>query len=161
MLEPGGEPDLALEPLRAERRGQLRMQDLEGDGAVVPNVPGEVDRGHAAAPELALEAVAVAQGGLERVTVVGQMGARAGIALRATRREPMKPASLVKGSGRRSRGLAAEARRQTAPRSPLQALGRIFQRSHPSMRHIQGVHPETMTLPRTFDLSRNAGVANS
>ena len=79
VLEPGGEPDLALEPLRAERRGQLRMQHLERDGAVVSEVPGEVDRGHAAAPKLALEAVAVGQGGLERVASFAQMERRAGI----------------------------------------------------------------------------------
>ena len=78
MLEPGGEPDLALEALRAERRSQLRMQHLERDRAVVSEVPGEVDRGHAPAPKLTLEAVAFGQGGLERVTSFGQMECRAG-----------------------------------------------------------------------------------
>ena len=42
--------------------GELGAQDLERDRAVVPEVVGEVDRGHAAASELALEAVAVGQG---------------------------------------------------------------------------------------------------
>ena len=55
MLQPGGEPDLALEALRAERLPQLGMEHLEGDGAVVLEVAGEIDRGHAAAAELALE----------------------------------------------------------------------------------------------------------
>src|SRR5688572_30796156 len=41
------------------------MEDLEGDGAVVPEIAGQVDGGHAATPELALEQVAVGQGGLE------------------------------------------------------------------------------------------------
>jgi hypothetical protein len=41
------------------------MEDLEGDGAVVPEVAGQVDRGHAAAAELTLEPVAVGRGGLE------------------------------------------------------------------------------------------------
>ena len=62
MLEPGGEADLALEPLGAERGGELGEQDLERDRAVVPEVLGQVDHGHAAAPELALEGVAVGEG---------------------------------------------------------------------------------------------------
>ena len=38
-------------------------QHLERDGAVVPDVVGEIDRGHATAPELALDCVAVGQNG--------------------------------------------------------------------------------------------------
>ena len=38
MLEPGGELDLALEALGAERGGELGMEHLERDGAVVPEV---------------------------------------------------------------------------------------------------------------------------
>ena len=62
MLEPGGEADLALEALGAERGGELGEQDLEGDGPVVAEVVGQVDDGHAAAAELALEGVAVGEG---------------------------------------------------------------------------------------------------
>ena len=47
MLEPGGEPDLALEALGAERGGELGVEHLERDRPVVPEVAGEVDRGHA------------------------------------------------------------------------------------------------------------------
>ena len=61
VLQPGGELDLALEPLGAERGGELGEEHLEGDRAVVPEVLGQVDRGHAAAAELALEPVAVRQ----------------------------------------------------------------------------------------------------
>ena len=61
MLQPGGELDLALEPLGAERGGQLGVEHLERDRPVVPEVLGEVDRGHAAAAELALEPVAIRQ----------------------------------------------------------------------------------------------------
>ena len=38
------------------------MQHLERDRPVVPEVAGEVDRGHPAAAELALEHVALAEG---------------------------------------------------------------------------------------------------
>ena len=53
--------DLPDKPLGAQRVRQLGMEDLQGDGAVVPEIAGEVDRGHAAAAELALEHVAVTQ----------------------------------------------------------------------------------------------------
>ena len=61
MLQPGGELDLALEALGTERGGELGMEHLEGDRPVVPEITGEIDGGHAAAPELALEAVALSQ----------------------------------------------------------------------------------------------------
>ncbi len=62
MLEPGGEVDLTLEPLGAERGGKLWEENLEGDRTVVAKVLREVDDRHAAAPELALEGVAVGEG---------------------------------------------------------------------------------------------------
>ena len=58
VLQPGGEADLALEALGAEGGGELGMEHLERDRAVVPEVAREVDRGHAPAAELALERVA-------------------------------------------------------------------------------------------------------
>ena len=62
MLQPGGEADLALEPVGAERGGELGEEDLERDGAVVAEVVRQVDDGHAAAAELALDGVAVGEG---------------------------------------------------------------------------------------------------
>jgi len=44
---------------------ELRVQDLQRDGAVVLEVVGEIDRRHAPAPELPLDAVAVGEGGNE------------------------------------------------------------------------------------------------
>jgi hypothetical protein len=67
VLEIGGELDLLEEPLRADDGGQLGVQHLDGDVAVVLEVLGEVHRGHAARAELALEAVAVGEGGGEAV----------------------------------------------------------------------------------------------
>ena len=74
MLQPGGEPDLALEPLGPEGGRELRMQHLERDRAVVPEVAGEKDRGHAPAPELALELVATAQPFLDLRPQIGHVG---------------------------------------------------------------------------------------
>ena len=62
MLQLGGEADLALEAVGAEGEGELGEEELEGDRAVVAEVLGEVDDGHAAAPELALDGVAVGEG---------------------------------------------------------------------------------------------------
>ena len=73
MLEPRGDADLAQEALGPERVSQLGMQDLERHRPVVPEVPGEIDRGHAAAAELALDHVAVGQRGLEAGSDLGQV----------------------------------------------------------------------------------------
>jgi len=74
MPEPGGDPDLLEEPLRAERGGELGAQDLEGDGTIVAEIVCQVDRGHAAASELALDAVAIGQGGRPGLRGVRERG---------------------------------------------------------------------------------------
>jgi len=61
VLQVGGEPDLLKEALGSDHRRQLGPQDLEGDLTVVPQVLCQVHRGHAALPQLPLEAVAVGQ----------------------------------------------------------------------------------------------------
>jgi hypothetical protein len=50
------------------------VQHLEGDRALVLEVPGEIHRSHAAPAELALDRVAVGQGGLETVQRFVQKG---------------------------------------------------------------------------------------
>ena len=62
MLEPGGDFDLAGEAVRSHGHGDLGAQNLERDLAVVLDVLGEIDRGHPALPELALDGVAVGEG---------------------------------------------------------------------------------------------------
>ena len=69
MLEGGGEADLAHEPVG--EGDQLAADDLEGDGPAVPEVAGEVDGGHAAPAELALDAVAAFEIALEGEGEVG------------------------------------------------------------------------------------------
>ncbi len=61
MLEVGGRPDFGQEPLGAEGRGELGVQHLDGDVAVVLQVVGEIDRGHPALPKLAVDPVALRQ----------------------------------------------------------------------------------------------------
>ena len=52
--------DLAQETLAADDGGQLGVEDLDGDLALVAEVLGEIHRGHAALAELPLDPVAVA-----------------------------------------------------------------------------------------------------
>ena len=61
VLEVGGGLDLGQEALGADDGGEFGAEDLDGDGAIVLEVVGQVDRGHAALAELALDAVAVGQ----------------------------------------------------------------------------------------------------
>ena len=72
MLQAGGDLDLGEEAVAADDGAQLGVQDLDGDLAAVLEVLGEVDRGHAALAELALEAVAVGKGCGEAVYCAGQ-----------------------------------------------------------------------------------------
>ncbi len=62
MLQPGRDLDLPEEALRTHGRRQLAAQHLHGDFAPVLHVLGQVHDGHAAAPQLALEQVAITQG---------------------------------------------------------------------------------------------------
>ena len=61
MLQPGGDLDLEQESLRADGGGELGVEHLEGDRPVVAEIVSQVDRGHAATAQLALEAVAIGQ----------------------------------------------------------------------------------------------------
>jgi hypothetical protein len=70
MLEAGSQFDLALEAFGTERDGQFRMQDLQGDRTVVPDIMGQKYSGHAATPELALNAVAIGEATLEPVAKI-------------------------------------------------------------------------------------------
>jgi len=49
-----------------DRGGELRVQHLDGDVALVLDVVAEIHRGHTAATELPLDEVAVLQGSLMR-----------------------------------------------------------------------------------------------
>jgi hypothetical protein len=61
VLEACRELDLVLEALRAERRREFAVEDLERYEAVVLEIAGQVDRGHTPAAELPIEGVAIAK----------------------------------------------------------------------------------------------------
>lgn len=71
MVEPGRDLDLGEESLDTEHRTELRSEDLEGDLALVLEVGGEVDGGHAAGTQGALDPVLVGKGGSEDVEGFG------------------------------------------------------------------------------------------
>ena len=65
MLEVRGRPDLGQKPVGADHRRELGPEHLDRDLADVLQVLGEIHRGHAAGAELALDAIAIGQGGRE------------------------------------------------------------------------------------------------
>jgi hypothetical protein len=62
VLERGRRLDLGQEALAPDHRGELRLEDLERDLALVLEVLGEVDGGHPTLAEPLLDAVAAVQG---------------------------------------------------------------------------------------------------
>ena len=85
MLQRGCGRDLLQEALGAQHGGEFRLQHLHGDAALVLHVLGEIDRGHAALAERALNAVAVAEG---RRQSHGDFGHHAIMPSRPALREP-------------------------------------------------------------------------
>ena len=65
MVQVGGGLDLLEEALGSDQRRELRVHHLDGHLAIVAGVVGEEHRGHASGAQLALEEVAVGDGGLE------------------------------------------------------------------------------------------------
>ena len=61
VLQPGRDPDFTGEALRAQGRGELGPEHLDGHLALVLRIVGEEDRGHPALAELALHVIARAQ----------------------------------------------------------------------------------------------------
>ena len=59
MLQVRGNSDLLQKSFGTEYSRELRVQNFYRDFAIVLQVPGEIDDGHAPAAELALDCVAV------------------------------------------------------------------------------------------------------
>ncbi len=59
MLQVRSDLDLVQEALGAEDGGEFGAEDFDGNLAVVLEVVGEVDRGHAAGAQLALDPIAI------------------------------------------------------------------------------------------------------
>ena len=76
MIEPGREADLAEETLGAAHGAKLGVEDLDCHLAVMPDVDGQVDRGHATAAELTVDGIPVGEGVLEAGQCIGHVYAR-------------------------------------------------------------------------------------
>ncbi len=71
MLKTRRDLDLTEEAIWPKGRSKLGSQDLHRHLAVVLQILGEVDRGHAARAKLFLDGIAVGEGGFETVEGVG------------------------------------------------------------------------------------------
>ncbi len=70
VIEPGRDPDLLQEPLGPDGRGQLVAHHLDSDLPIVLRVLGQVDGGHAARTDLALDRIAFRQRPLHPIQIV-------------------------------------------------------------------------------------------
>jgi hypothetical protein len=71
VAQPGGDLDLAQEPLGPERRRELRVEDLDRYRSMVLQVLGEEHGRHAPPTQLTLDRVAVSEGFTERLEQIG------------------------------------------------------------------------------------------
>ncbi len=62
MLQTGCDGNFPEKALRAECDPELMAQELESDQAIMLQIAGEVNDGHPTAAQLALQAIAVAEG---------------------------------------------------------------------------------------------------
>jgi hypothetical protein len=69
-----GGGDLLDKPFGAEDGGEFGLEDLERDLTLVLQVLGQIDGGHPALPELALDPVAVGDGGADSGLVHAHWG---------------------------------------------------------------------------------------
>ena len=73
MRQRGGDPDLSEKAIRAQGGREVGSQDLHGYPPVMPEVLGEIDRGHPAAPKLVLDGVAVSESVSQLINGVGHV----------------------------------------------------------------------------------------
>lgn len=74
VLELGGDPNLAEEPLRPYRGGDVGIEHLDGDCPLVSPVVREEDERHATASQLAFDDIALTQGLLDLMEEIAHSG---------------------------------------------------------------------------------------
>jgi len=72
VSQPGRDADLTQEALDAEARGELGMENLDGNRSVVFQICGQEDRRHPTAADRAVYRVAVREAGLQTSEETGQ-----------------------------------------------------------------------------------------
>src|SRR6476660_485138 len=96
VLQVGRETDLSQEALGAKDCRQFGPEQLERHGPVMLQVAGEIDCGHAAAPELAVEAVAI----MERISQCRGPGQEASVSRSTCESAGAEPGSPESGRDR-------------------------------------------------------------
>src|SRR6266702_4631222 len=76
VLQVGGDSDLTQEALDPEHRGDLGTQHLQGDGAIVLQIPGEIHGRHATGADLTLDSIALGEGRPETFQRIGHASPR-------------------------------------------------------------------------------------
>ena len=173
MLEVRRDLDLGEEPLDAEHGAELRVEHLERDVAVVLEVAREVDGGHAAAADLALDGVAIGERRVELGDGVDHGGRSPRHAPRARIRGPRRiPEAGLEPARPEGRGILSPLRLPIPPPghdaenylatrpSPMRAAWRYSSASggsvgQPSGRHCgsnpaaapRRAHPPELPLP--------------
>ena len=89
--------DLGEEPLGADGGGEIGLEHLERHVAVVAEIPGQIDRGHAALTELALDAIAALEGGVQALNLIQEARVWSAGARIVNRRQRLRrwPSDLV------------------------------------------------------------------
>ena len=114
MLEPRDELDLAAEPVGRDPFGRFGREDLDHDVAVQPDVVRDEHARHAAAAELAVDAVGVAEGLLEGVGEGGGHGVQSVGRSTVWRMTPYATASS-RSVSRRSGGRSSDSAHHPLP----------------------------------------------
>jgi hypothetical protein len=99
MLEIRRRLDFREEPLAPYDGGQLGLQHLERDTALVPQVVGKIDGGHSALTDLSLDAVSAFQGSVQsndRVGHVRLVGRGGNLACNDTTSSSLDPPTSVR-----------------------------------------------------------------
>jgi hypothetical protein len=65
VLQVGRDLDLGQESLDTQDRAEFRIEHFQRDGAIVPDISGEVHRRHAPTTDLAIDRVSTLKGGAE------------------------------------------------------------------------------------------------
>jgi hypothetical protein len=71
MLKPGGDSDFTEEAVGTDRCGQLGAENLDGDGPIVSGVMGQINGGHAALADQALDGIAPFERSTQLVERIG------------------------------------------------------------------------------------------
>ena len=152
MLQVGGDLDLGEEAVAADDGGELGVQDLDGDLAAVLQVFGEVDGGHPALAQLALEAIAVGEGG-------GEAGGRYGhvrLSIGGRFSQRFDVGQVLAAAGRQLVGQ----KRRTSKEGHLAPAHRHHHPVGPGLveaRHAADSHEHINAVGREADLDHHAG----